>query len=318
MGWAIAALAAYQMYQDRQNRKLQKELSQPLPTHLRYAWNPMQRQMYNWMSPYMAGMYGQPGQAPSAGEMAGRTDVAAFEGKQHGGPVNPTGQPYVVGEAGPELFVPEQDGQIVPMAQGPQNTWEMQGMPSRQGGGPVTAGGQNLLPGQMPTAQPWQMGAPTQPTAGWYGGLDPNVRAGIEEPYQRGMKMLEERMQGRGTLGSQRAGMSGAAADVLGQYMQQAAPSMAQTGWGMMQPGMLQQQQGQQQANLMAQQQQWQGQMMPYQMLPQMLPYMMPEGITSTGPIYFPGEGPEQPPPMYPPSQPTPGVGPRGAPDWGM
>jgi len=327
MGWGTVGLIAYQMYQDRKNRQLQQQLSQPMPTHLRYAWNPMQRQMYNWMSPYIAGMYGQPGAAPSAGQMAGQTDIGAFEGRQYGGPVDDMPkQPYLVGETGPELFVPEQDGQIVPMQQTTpgMSPWEMMPpgqLPSRQAGGPVNEGGQNLLPGQMPTAQPWQMQAPTMPgaaptpTAGWYGALDPNVRAGIEEPYQRGMKMLEERMQGRGVLGAQRAGMSGAAADVLGQYMQQAAPSMAMTGWGMMAPGQLaqaqagwgmqaQQQGAQQQANLLAQQQQWQGQMMPYQMLPQMLPYMMPEGITSTGPITFPGD-PAAPAPQLPPVDPA-------------
>jgi len=308
---------AYQWYQDKKNRQLQSDLSQPLPTHLRYAWNPMQRQMYNWMSPYMGGMYGQ-ASVPSAQNLAGQTGIAAFEGggqapsqagspfggnpqqRQFGGPVGK--QPYVVGEAGPELFVPEQDGYI---------------LPSRQAGGPVRRGGQNMppkpgqtqynmpplpptpgsygggrqdIPGmlpaqQMPTAQAWQMGeagVPTAPTAapmaqpgtqptwggvqaaqapaptgGWYGNLDPNVRAGIEEPYQRGMEMLEERMQGRGTLGSQRAGMSGAAADVLGQYMQQAAPSMAMTGWGMMAPGLMEQQRQQYGADVMGAQRPW-------------------------------------------------------------
>ena len=36
---------------------------------------------------------------------------------QHGGPVY-QGRPYVVGEAGPELFVPRTSGQIVPGAKG--------------------------------------------------------------------------------------------------------------------------------------------------------------------------------------------------------
>jgi len=70
----------------------------------------------------------------------------------------------------------------------------------------------------------------------------------------RGMDILEERMAGRGLLGSPRAGISGAAADVLGEYMQEAAPSMAQRAWGMMQPGMLE-----------AQRQGWLAQTMPYQ-----------------------------------------------------
>jgi len=81
-----------------------------------------------------------------------------------------------------------------------------------------------------PTIQNMQSG----PTAGWYSGLDENVRAGIEEPYMKGMDMMRNQLSGTGMLGNQSAGMSGAAADVFGQYMQQAAPTMAQTGWDMM------------------------------------------------------------------------------------
>jgi len=40
------------------------------------------------------------------------------EGKQHGGPVT-AGTPYVVGEAGPELFVPDRAGTVIP------NNWAM-------------------------------------------------------------------------------------------------------------------------------------------------------------------------------------------------
>lgn len=100
------------------------------------------------------------------------------------------------------------------------------------------------------------------PTAGWYGGLDPNIRAGIEEPYMRGMDMMRSQLQGGGQLGAPRAGMSGAAADVFGQYMQKAAPSMAQTGWNMMLPGM----------------------MLPYQTGAMMMPGMMPEMLVGHTP----------------------------------
>ncbi len=151
----------------------------------------------------------------------------------------------------------------------------------------------------------------------------------------RGMGTLENRLQSMGALGSQRAGVSGAGADVMGQYMQGAARGMAMTGWGMMAPGLLEKQRqqygaGQQaqqltagsqaqyagatnqaalqaagygatstlqaqgaadQAAMLQQEQAWQGEMMPYQMLPAMLPYMMPEGITSTAEMpHFPGD----------------------------
>lgn len=322
----MAAMMAYQWYQDQQNRKAVAKASQPQPTYLRYAWNPAQRQMYNWMSPYLAGMYGKPGTAPTATTLAGQTDVAAFEKRQYGGPVE--GQaPYLVGEQGPEMFVPEQPGTVVPnqaLQTGQPSMMGQHGnMPltPRQGGGPVQppkpgvpgaaaqpglAGGtipdysastglSRIAPapavGTMPIPQQWQMGAAPAPTGDWYSNLDPNVRAGIEQPYMRGMEMLESRLQGRGALGAQKAGISGAGADVLGQYMQKAAPSMAQTGWGMMAPGLQQQQAGQISADLATQAQTWEGQTLPYKMLPSLLPYMMPQAVTSAGkaPV-FPGD----------------------------
>ncbi len=387
-------------YQQQQALKQQKDLSQPLPTYLRYAWNPMQRQMYNWMAPMMGGMFGaKPGTIPSAANLAGQTDIAAFEkppeSRQYGGPVGQA--PYLVGEAGPEVFVPEQRGQVIPLTPGQQRGPMTPGMqpgvpltPRQYGGEVAPPGDQWLDPTAMPTPgtavtesgktfdpatqqaattydpatttgatiyQKADIGQAPAPTAGWYSGLDPNVRAGIEEPYMRGMEMMGQQLQGRGAYGAQRAGPSGAAADVMGQYMQKAAPSMAMTGWGMMAPGLMEQQRqqygaGQQaqqltagsqaqyagaanqaalqsqqlgagsqaqyagaynlsqqqaagygaqstlqaqgsadQAAMLQQQQAWQGQMMPYQMLPAMLPYMMPEGITSTAEMpHFPGD----------------------------
>ena len=81
-----------------------------------------------------------------------------------------------------------------------------------------------------PTIQTMQRG----PTEGWYAGLDPNIRAGIEEPYVRAMDLMRNQLGGIGMLGSPTAGISGAAADVFAQYAQKAAPTMAQTGWNMM------------------------------------------------------------------------------------
>ena len=66
----------------------------------------------------------------------------------------------------------------------------------------------------------------------WYSGLDENVRAGIEQPYQRSLEMARNAMGGWG--GNQSAGWSGGAADVFGDLAQQAAPTMAQSGFNMM------------------------------------------------------------------------------------
>jgi len=63
----------------------------------------------------------------------GTTYYGDEEGKQHGGPVQ-RGQTYVVGEAGPELFVPDQPGTVIP-------NWAMN-LPAGGGG----ASGFNLGP----------------------------------------------------------------------------------------------------------------------------------------------------------------------------
>jgi hypothetical protein len=51
------------------------------------------------------------------------TDVSL---RQHGGPVR-AGEPYVVGEAGPELFIPQQSGNIIPNSQTSTGTAPMSG-----------------------------------------------------------------------------------------------------------------------------------------------------------------------------------------------
>jgi len=110
------------------------------------------------------------------------------------------------------------------------------------------------------------------PNQGWYNSLDPNVRAGIEEPYMQGMDMMRNQLQGGGQLGSERAGMSGAAADVMGQYMQKAAPSMAMTGWGMTQPAQQSLWQAMLQRNMTQAGTNYDTAMMPYQSAMTMLP----------------------------------------------
>lgn len=99
-------------------------------------------------------------------------------------------------------------------------------------------------------------GGGMSPTGNWYQNLDPTIRAGIEEPYMRGFEMLGNQMGGWG--GNPRAGWSGAAGDVFGQYAQQAGQGMAQTGWNMM--------------------------MQPYQMAGSLLGASMPENIVTTEP----------------------------------
>ena len=53
------------------------------------------------------------GGAGGGGFFSSLAGLFGFGGKQHGGPVY-AGRPVVVGEAGPELFVPTRGGSIVP------------------------------------------------------------------------------------------------------------------------------------------------------------------------------------------------------------
>ena len=124
----------------------------------------------------------------------------------------------------------------------------------------------------MPSTDLFQIPGGMSPQSGWYEGLDPNVRAGIEEPYMRQMDMLEQRLGGRGMLGSARAGISGAGAGVMADYMGQAAPLMAQQGWDMMAG----QRQAEMQKAIMPYNQAMQEYMMPYQFLPQLIQEGMP------------------------------------------
>ena len=76
------------------------------------------------------------------------------------------------------------------------------------------------------------------PQAGWMENMDPNIVAGAWEPYNKGADMLENRLSGRGTLGNARAGMSGAAADVMSQYQQTITPQVTSSLWNMVSPAL--------------------------------------------------------------------------------
>ena len=91
-----------------------------------------------------------------------------------------------------------------------------------------------------PSAVPYMQNADPSslaPTGNWYNNLDPNIRQGIEQPFNRGADMLGEQLGGFGGS-SQRGGVSGNMAAGLGNYWANAAPQMATQGWNMMQPSL--------------------------------------------------------------------------------
>lgn len=103
---------------------------------------------------------------------------------------------------------------------------------------------------QMPQASTWQpdgqslytgidmWNAPDvstlMPQSGWWSNMDPTLKSSIMEPHKDALNMITEQLGG--SAGSARGGASGAAAKVMSEYMQNAAPQMAQQAWGMYQP----------------------------------------------------------------------------------
>lgn len=113
------------------------------------------------------------------------------------------------------------------------------------------------------------------PTEGWFSGLDPNVTAGMWEPYERGSMQLAEQMGAGGMGGSARGGWSGAAGAGLGRFWEDASTSVGQQAWGMMQP------------SRKAQMQEWQQDIMarqfPYTAIPGIFGASMPSPVVTQG-----------------------------------
>jgi hypothetical protein len=81
-----------------------------------------------------------------------------------------------------------------------------------------------------------QTPAPVLPTEGWLQNIAPEVMAGITEPYRIGEQYLEEKLGSEGTLGTARAGYTGAGGAALGRYWGTAAPQIGMQAWQMVAP----------------------------------------------------------------------------------
>lgn len=74
------------------------------------------------------------------------------------------------------------------------------------------------------------------PTGDWWGSLSPNVKAGLYAPYAEAGQGLMGAMAGRGQLGSERGGFSGAAGSAMGELAGSAAKNVGLNAWQMTQP----------------------------------------------------------------------------------
>ena len=72
------------------------------------------------------------------------------------------------------------------------------------------------------------------PQGNWMGSLDPNIQAGLWEPYNQGAQQLINTMGGG--AGSASAGFSGAAGGALSDFYGDASKNVGMTAWNMMQP----------------------------------------------------------------------------------
>jgi len=93
------------------------------------------------------------------------------------------------------------------------------------------------LPGLGAPLAPEIPAAP-MPTEGWWSGLDPNIKAGIREPYVEQSNQLMEMLGSKGMTGSQASPYSGSAATGAAEFWGDVTPKLAAQGWGMTSPGM--------------------------------------------------------------------------------
>lgn len=77
------------------------------------------------------------------------------------------------------------------------------------------------------------------PSAGWFEGMSPDVKAGMWEPYKEAGNQMLEVMGARGQGGSPRGGYSGAAGTAMGELFADAGSQVGLDAWQMQQPGLM-------------------------------------------------------------------------------
>jgi len=162
--------------------------------------------------------------------------------------------------------------------QSPEARQVMQAMmPAVQRVGAAGATGQALV--DVPDLP--QVSDAPMPTQGWFSNLDPNIMAGIREPYEQASQDLMEQMGAAGVGGSATAGLSGIGQKGLESFWSRAAPQMGMTAWNMINPNAMAQWTAEQQRAGKLQGQEFQARMAPYQIIPGMAGGSMPTPVTT-------------------------------------
>jgi hypothetical protein len=100
-----------------------------------------------------------------------------------------------------------------------------------------------------PAPQGYNVPDAVAPTQGWWDSIASPVMAGLNAPWNDARNQMFESLGQAGSLGSAGAGMSGAAGAALGEFESNRANQMGLQAWNMMQPGLMNQWQGQLGAN---------------------------------------------------------------------
>jgi hypothetical protein len=226
-----------------------------------YEWSPEQRELFRAIQPLVGGLAGYGAQnmyAPSSGGVFtpgqpppqwGQTPIQQggqwiSQGTPSGG-YDRTGAPQTrpgrVWQPGPSAGAGgsggfqlhgggQFGGQFAPNLGAPSAP----GLPSMQG---VLSGVPMYDVPQQPTYDIPDVRS-MMPGATWWGDLDPSIKAGIRAPYEDASQQLAEQLGAKGMTGSGASPYSGQAQAGLGQFWADAAPAMAQQGWGMVAPAL--------------------------------------------------------------------------------
>jgi hypothetical protein len=100
-----------------------------------------------------------------------------------------------------------------------------------------------------PSPQGYNVPDAVAPTQNWWDSIASPVMAGLNAPWNDARNQMFESLGQAGSLGSAGAGMSGAAGAALGEFESNRANQMGLQAWNMMQPGLMNQWQGQLGAN---------------------------------------------------------------------
>lgn len=245
-------------------------------TTTEYIQSPEQREMYNLVMPIMQRISAQANKTPIYGDVPASQDYSKLPYYDSSASPSPsgafdpnTGEPIIpasyqaFGAAGGP---PSTERQIIGY-EDPEPLWNLDPYPTmgdvisdRYGSSRYVGSSSGDIPdlaryqtygaegqlSQIPTYNIPEYQTPEMydipsteglmPTEGWYEGLDPNIKAGLWEPYNEQQQQLMNRMGATGQAGSTKAGWSGAAGSALGEQMRKATGDVSMQAWDMISP----------------------------------------------------------------------------------